>query len=440
MAIETLRFTNAGPFTDVAFEFDRRVNVFVGPNNSGKTTALLALAQATVYPFEFPAKTIRDTDFNWTMTLFEDDSRHQFSGMLPYRTVPQLAVVGALPYIGYSVFIPALRRSTDFRAEGIAVRSEDQGMAEITAFVRDAKSVASDTDEMQRRRRLMPTDAALVSDDSVIRKMIELDYAAYRRNRPQIRDVIQRAASVASEITDGYPVEFLGIGEDEEGLYPEFRTPDGDLPLNSLSQGTQSIIQWLSHFLFNYAQYYNYPDDLSVYPATLIIDEIDAHLHPSWQRRIIPALSRNFDNLQIFCSTHSPLMLAGLGEGQVQLLTREAGGDVLVTRNREPIFGWSADEILMSLLDVREPTDLTTAVDVQRLGELSVKESLTHHEATELAGLREEVSRRLSCSPADSQVEFLARYLGHIYSTPEPGADSPGRARSRVRRKSNGAS
>lgn len=203
--------------------------------------------------------------------------------------------------------------------------------------VRDAQAVVSDTDEMRQRRRLMPTDAASVSDETVVRKMIELDYAAYRRGRPQIRKIIERVASVVSEITEGYSVEFMGIGEDERGLYPKFRTPDGELPLNVFSQGTrpiiQSIIQWLSHFLFGYVQYYDYPEDLGTHPATLIIDEIDAHLHPSWQRRIIPALSKNFDNLQLFCSTHSPLMLAGLDEGHVQLLTRE-GGDL-----RSPAIG-----------------------------------------------------------------------------------------------------
>ena len=84
-------------------------------------------------------------------------------------------------------------------------------------------------------------------------------------------------------------------------------------------------------------------------PGILIVDEIDVHLHPSWQRRIIPALTKNFPNLQIFCSTHSPLMLAGLGEGQVQLLNRDADGKVVVSPNRWDMAGWSAEEILRSV-------------------------------------------------------------------------------------------
>ena len=42
MPISKFRITNAGPFDDITFEFDEQVNVFVGPNNSGKSTALLA--------------------------------------------------------------------------------------------------------------------------------------------------------------------------------------------------------------------------------------------------------------------------------------------------------------------------------------------------------------------------------------------------------------
>ena len=121
------------------------------------------------------------------------------------------------------------------------------------------------------------------------------------------------------------------------------------------------------------------------------------------------------------------------------MLTREAG-EIQVSRNQTPIFGWSADEILMSLLDVREPTDLTTAVDVQRLGELSVKESLTDDEKGELARLREEVSRRLSFSSTDSQVEFLVKYLGHISAVPEAHSESSSGTRPRIRRKQGGAS
>ena len=427
MPIKTFRITNAGPFDDITFEFDKHVNVFVGPNNSGKSTALLALAEATVYPFVFPTKFIKNSGSEWEITLTDGQT---FKGVLPADLREQPGSVGPLPYIGYSTFIPSLRQSTDYRAKGPSINSTEQPDS--------SKGSGFDTPEVRKRRRLMPTDAALVSDESVIQRWVDLDYAGYRRKQYQIHQLLEKVAGVASEITEGYSLEFLRIGEDEQGLFPEFRTPDGDLPLNVLSQGTQSTIQWVAHFLFGHAQYYDYPESLEEKPAILIVDEIDAHLHPAWQRRIIPALTNNFLNLQIFCSTHSPLMLAGLSEGQVQLLNRDEDGKVTVSSNPWDMAGWSAEEILRSVLRVPDTMDLTTASEIDRMGELSIKETRTDEEETELADIRRRVGEGLLDGPASSQVESFAKFLNEVYSKQASRSQSSDRKRPRVRRRDSG--
>ena len=175
-------------------------------------------------------------------------------------------------------------------------------------------------------------------------------------------------------------------------------------------------------------------------PGVLIVDEIDAHLHPSWQRRIIPALTSNFPNLQIFCSTHSPLMLAGLEEGQVQLLNRDAEGRVTVSRNRWDMAGWSAEEILRSVLGLTDTIDLATASEIDRMGELSIKETLTDEEATQLEEIRSRVEQGLLDGPPSSQVESFRQFVRQVYSKQASGSESSGRPRPRVRRRENGSS
>ena len=59
MPINSLYLSNVGPFEEIEFEFDRQVNVFTGPNNAGKSSALWALGDVTVYPFDFPDKLLR---------------------------------------------------------------------------------------------------------------------------------------------------------------------------------------------------------------------------------------------------------------------------------------------------------------------------------------------------------------------------------------------
>ena len=437
MPIKTFRITNAGPFDDITFEFDEHVNVFVGPNNSGKSTALLALAGATVYPFAFPRKLLRGyrEECIWKISLTVDQRDYVNEGFIGASSSEFLREVNHLQLLGYTSFIPSIRKGTEYRAgatdiqsvEGIPVWNSPDASSNLTV-------------ELSRRQELAATDADLVSDEAVIRRMVDLDYLAYLRRQPEMRQPIEMIAKVASDITEGFPVEYLGIAGEAGSRAPEFRTPDGALPLSALSQGTQSIMQWLARFLFGYAQYYNYPDDLLERPAILMVDEIDVHLHPSWQRRIIPALTNNFPNLQIFCSTHSPLMLAGLGEGQVQLLNRDADGKVSVSRNRWDMAGWSAEEILRSVLGLTDTIDLATASEIDRMGELSIKEALTDDEATELEGIRSRVEQGLLDGPPSSQVESFRRFVQEVYSGQAHGSDSSGRTRPRVRRKENGSS
>lgn len=458
MPITKFRLANAGPFDDLTFEFDERVNIFVGPNNSGKSTALLALAEVTVYPFTFPRKFVKDSGSEWEITFSDDHQKKQFSGVLPIDLSQQSqakGVVGLLSSIGYTTFIPSLRRSTDYRSKGPSILSEEQlrlndlenannddGISQIkgplAAHFRNALMRGGEAEpELRKRRRLMPTDAALVSDEWVIQKMVDLDYAAYRRKQPQIHELLKTVAKVASEITEGYPVEFLRVSEDERGLFPEFQTIDGDLPVNVLSQGTQSTIQWLAHFLFGYAQYYEYPESLADKPGILIVDEIDVHLHPTWQRRIIPALISNFPNLQIFCSTHSPLMLSGLREGQVQLLQRDADLKVTASRNESDIVGWSADEILRHVLDLRNTTDLETSSMVDRVNELYGKMHLNKAESEELDALRGKLNHNLlgGGGPSGAQIAYLTELLRQVRENSGDALKTTNAPRPTVRRR-----
>ena len=436
MPITSLRFTDAGPFDDITFEFDRQVNVFTGPNNSGKSTVLLVLAEIAVFPAAIPGKLWKTGRSQWGVTLSAAGGERQFDGKIPFDMQSTQKVRALLTEAGFSTFVPALRRSTGYRSDGPSIHSRINAAFSVGATGGRSPSIdeldidgprklpdsfeslfweARATDpELRKRYELLATDATMVSDESVIRQMIDLDYAAYRQGKPHIRRFIEQVASIASEITDGFPVEFLRIGQDERGLFPEFQTPDGILPLNVLSQGTQSIIQWLAQFLFGYAQYYDYPENLAEKPGILLVDEIDAHLHPSWQRRIIPALTGHFPNLQIFCSTHSPLMLAGLKAGQVQLLRRDADGQVTVSRNETDIIGWSADEILRNFQGIRNPLDWQTSQMVERLGELRRKEKLTDDESAELENLRGHIRPTLLGSPMTAQIEQLADILKEV--------------------------
>lgn len=403
MPLASLKLTNLGPFDDIAFEFDRQVNVFTGPNNSGKSTILWALGDILVANFEFPRKLLRAGKAA-AFAVHPGGSSPAYKGELPisvdgnnkYWTAPRRSRHRRLvDSLGYAGFAPALRLNADFRSPGPTAKiGADGGENPLTGG------------RPQRFSR-----ATLISDAEVVQQIIDLDYRSYRRNEPASRAIIVKMGELAAEITEGFPIKFLGVAEDGRGLFPQFHTPDGELPLNALSQGTQSLIQWLAHFLIGYAEHYDFPESLEDKPGLFIVDEIDAHLHPSWQRRIIPALTRHFPSLQIFCSTHSPLLLAGLKEGQAQLLRRDDRGKVVVSRNEGDIIGWSMDEITRILLDVPDPTDLATVEHLKRLQELRRKQTLSAAETAELEQLRRTVNQDLLGGPMAAQIDRFVEIL-----------------------------
>ena len=159
--------------------------------------------------------------------------------------------------------------------------------------------------------------------------------------------------------------------------------------------------------------HYEYTEDWHERPAILLIDEIENHLHPAWQRRVIPALLEHFPGLQIFATTHSPFVVAGLKAGQVHLLKRDENGVVTATTNTEDIIGWTADEILRTMMGVDEPTDQLTVDRADRLRQLREKDTLTPDEEDELNALRRQVNETFlnKSSPLEAQRERYSELM-----------------------------
>ena len=166
--------------------------------------------------------------------------------------------------------------------------------------------------------------------------------------------------------------------------------------LGDLSSGTQGTLLWIWYLALRMAHHYDFADGWEEQPAVLLIDEIENHLHPTWQRRVIPALRKHFPGLQIFATTHSPFVVAGLKAGQVHLLERDENGVVSASTHDKDIVGWTIEEILHSVMGVNALTDEETANKAARLQELQHKDALediTEDEAAEMEDLRAKVSR-----------------------------------------------
>ena len=94
------------------------------------------------------------------------------------------------------------------------------------------------------------------------------------------------------------------------------------LPFNYLSDGTKRILMLASGIAYRMAVLNPHllGDVLQKTDGIILIDEIDMHLHPSWQRRIIGSLHETFPNVQFIFTTHSPTVLTGVPKENILVL------------------------------------------------------------------------------------------------------------------------
>lgn len=83
--------------------------------------------------------------------------------------------------------------------------------------------------------------------------------------------------------------------------------------------------------------------------AVVMIDEAELHLHPSWQRSLVPQLRKTFPNVQFIITTHSPQVLGEIGSESLVLLEETRDG-IEYRRFAKEVHGMSSGEILEALM------------------------------------------------------------------------------------------
>ena len=133
------------------------------------------------------------------------------------------------------------------------------------------------------------------------------------------------------------------------GLY--IKTKRGKYPFNALSDGYKSLTSVIIDFV-SWNLLYELDFSLSDLSGIFIIDELEQHLHPRWQRRIVKILSGQFPNVQFICSTHTPICALGLSDLERSWLFKAAyvnnHSEVERFDVREEFKGYRADQILTS--------------------------------------------------------------------------------------------
>jgi hypothetical protein len=149
-----------------------------------------------------------------------------------------------------------------------------------------------------------------------------------------------------------------------------------------------------------------------------LIDEIEAHLHPKWQQRVVDDLSRAFPRMQFLATTHSPLIVGGLPPEQIFRLRPDG-----VVPLAQSVQGWRADQILTSpAFGLDSSRDPETEVFIAAYSRLAIRDDLSDEERAELEAAARELDLRLPSSAEKQEAReayegiqsaLLERWLEH---------------------------
>lgn len=144
--------------------------------------------------------------------------------------------------------------------------------------------------------------------------------------------------------------KFVSIHRD---LEPIFSLNGKECYLEELSSGFQAILSIILA-IFEWIEKTNKSENLSVKNAigTVVIDELDVHLHPEWQLTIRQALKTIFPNLQFIVTTHSPHLIASAEENEIIIMSTD-NDNLELTPTSKKFSGWNTDQILEEIMGVK---------------------------------------------------------------------------------------
>jgi predicted ATP-binding protein involved in virulence len=110
-------------------------------------------------------------------------------------------------------------------------------------------------------------------------------------------------------------------------------------------------------------------------PGLLLLDEVDAHLHPLWQRRLLPGMRQALPDVQIIATSHSPFVISSCPDSRIHVLELNSEG---VARSRPPVdspIGESVTTTLKEIFGVDSRFDVLTERELDEWNGLKRREA-----------------------------------------------------------------
>jgi len=219
-------------------------------------------------------------------------------------------------------------------------------------------------------------------------------------------------------------------------LHPRLQVGNQKLNFSQLPDGVRATIGWLADFMMR--------QDLMQWdarlegkrPGLLLLDEIDAHLHPQWQRTLLPAIREALPDVQIIVTSHSPFVISSCPGSRVHVFDVDQDGHAFLKQSCDEPIGHSVMTILKDIFGVESRFDVRTEKELDEWYHLSRKEAMGRLSASDrrrMDELTQDLSERSESlkgivfkpSGMSDSIELVLRAVGGSAAPPPRSKAKP---------------
>jgi predicted ATP-binding protein involved in virulence len=336
MFIKEIQLENFKCFENSTFQFEKQFTTIIGDNGSGKTALLDGIARGLKIwlsePIEEQKQEVQEDEVRFIYN--QSSSKKQLLLQLPLSIRMKIDdIINDVPYqfrseeVGFKTYennfgIEYMDGIMDFNKSLFSIDGE-KGTLPIIAyyktnrlfFIEKKNNGELNTYPIKNRLKTY-RDCLKISIKSNqlfewIKRMkfIEL----------QEKEIIPELQAVKNSIIQAlhglHPNKNNDIDFDVRSDELFMTIDDKIYPFNSLSDGYRNTLGMIGDIAYRMAELN--PHLTTNSPGVVLIDELDLHLHPKWQRHIVGDLKRIFPNCQFIVTTHSPFIIQSLKSGEL---------------------------------------------------------------------------------------------------------------------------
>ena len=379
MKIKSIKLINYRGAVSLNIDFHRQLNVFIGVNGAGKSTILDSLAIMLSWLVNRLKNTnasgrqISETEINngqWTaiieITGVTEDSQEITWKIVKTRTGYSHAVKGS-NFSQLNEYTQQIQRQI----------TEHQGQINLPLFVYYSvnRAVLDTPLKIKTKHQfdsLSAYENALTSGSDFRtffewfreREDLENENRKYREAeiKPEGFCFPDPQLEAVRKTIERFLPDFTNLIVRRNPLRMEVTKKDKIVTVNQLSDGEKCLIAMLGDLARRMAIANPQNPDPLTGNGLIIIDEIDLHLHPQWQRFVVPKLLEVFPNCQFFISTHSPNIITHVQPESLHLMEQTEMG--IKFHPVQESYGKNVDRILEDLmgLETTRPQEIAEAL------------------------------------------------------------------------------